>query len=176
MGVEKAVATKQEDREVIFNEVRSQFGSVAVANEHLDQVLRERFSRDWYELRERDQDLGFRPWPFLYEQMEGGEEELRNRGPLKTDPYYGAGIRESRIYGSQKRAFDLLIESGVEVSAADVEDHQFRTSSEAEIDLVDAARKGDRARALELLNSAPPRTGRSALARHLRTPLVKGKQ
>ena len=150
VGVEKAVATKPEDLKIISDEVLAQFGSAEAANEHLDRVLRERFSGSWYELRERDQHLGFRPWPWLYEQMQG-VEELAKRPVLETDPYYGAGIRDSVIYGSQQSTFDLLIESGLKVSSDEVVSYQDRTSSEAEIALVDAARYGDLAGVRKLL-------------------------
>jgi hypothetical protein len=113
VGVEKAVATKREDLTIISDEVLAQFGSAEAANEQLDRVLRERFSGSWYELRERDQHLGLRPWPWLYEQTKGGEELAK--APLweEPDPYFGAGIRHSVIYGSQQPTLDLLIESGV---------------------------------------------------------------
>jgi hypothetical protein len=150
VGVEKAVATKRKDAEVISNEVLSQFGSVEAANEHLDRVLRDQLSGSWYELRERDQHLGLRPWPWLYEQMNGGQE-LANRPVRETDPRYGDGIRDSVIYGSQQSTFDLLIESGLKVSSDDAVAHQFRTSSEAEIALVDAARACDLVVVRELL-------------------------
>lgn len=150
VGVENAGATKPKDLEIISTEVLSQFGSAAAANEHFDQALRERFSADWYELRARDQHLGFRPWPWLYEQTERGQE-LAKRPVRETDPYYGAGIRNSVIYGSQQATFDLLIESGVKVSAEESAEHQLRTSPEAEIALVAAARQGDFAGVRELL-------------------------
>jgi ankyrin repeat protein len=150
VGVEKAAATKRVDLERITAEVLSQFGSAEVANEHLDRVLRERFSGSWYELRERDQHLGFRPWPWLYEQMEGGQE-LARRPVRETEPYYGAGIRDTVIYGSRQTTFDALIEAGLKVSVDDLAEHQLRTSSEAELALVDAAMDGDLARVRELL-------------------------
>ena len=150
VGVEKAVATKQKDLEVITAEVLSQFGSAEAANEHLDRALRERLSGSWYELRERDQHLGFRPWPWLYEQFEGGQE-LANRAVRETDPYYGAAIRGSVIYGSQQTTFDALVESGLKVSSGELAEHQLRTSPEAELALVDAARDGDLAGVRELL-------------------------
>jgi len=150
VGVEKAVATKREDLRIISNEVLTQFGSVEAANEHLDRVLRDRLSGSWYELRERDQHLGLRPWPWVYEQMHGGQE-LADRQVRETDPYYGAGIRDSVIYGSQQPTFDLLIESGLKASSDDEVAHQLRTSSEAEIMLVDAALAGDLVVVRELL-------------------------
>jgi ankyrin repeat protein len=150
IGVEKAVATKPTDREVISAEVLSQFGSAAAANEHLERTLRERFSADWYELRPRDQHLGFRPWPWLYEQMEGGQE-LAKRPVRESDPYYGAGIRETVIYGSQQKTIDMMIESGLKVSAEELAVHQLSTSPEAEIELVAAARDGNLERVRELL-------------------------
>jgi hypothetical protein len=151
VGVEKAVATKPQDLEIISAEVLSQFGSAAAANEHFDRALRERFSADWYELRARDQDLGFRAWPWLYEQMEGGQE-LAKRPILETDPYYGAGIRNTVIYGSQQTTFDMLMESGLKVSAEELAEHQLRTSPEAELALVEAARDGNLVRVRELLD------------------------
>jgi len=151
VGVEKAVATKRKDLEVITAEVLSQFGSAEAANEHLDRALRERFSRSWYELRDRDQHLGFRPWPWTYEQMEGGQE-LASRPIRESDPYYGAGIRESVIYGSQRTAFDFLIESGLKVGSSELAAHQFRTNSEEEIVLAEAAWHGDLAGVRELLD------------------------
>jgi ankyrin repeat protein len=150
IGVEKAVATKPEDLKIIFDEVLTQFGSAEVANEHFDRVLRERFSGSWYELRERDQHLGFRPWPWLYEQMPGGEE-LARRPVREPDPYYGAGIRDSLIYGSQQNTFDMLIEAGLKVSSDDKIEHEFRTTSMAEFALAEAAKKGDLTRVRELL-------------------------
>ena len=150
VGVEKAVATKPEDQKIISDEVVEQFGSAAAANEHLDRVLRERFSGSWYELRERDQHLGFRPWSWLSEQMQGGEE-LAQRPVRESGPYYDMGIRDSVIYGSQQNTFDLLIESGLLVSAEEGGEHQLRTSSTAEIALADASGEGDLARVRELL-------------------------
>jgi hypothetical protein len=150
VGVEKATATKKEDLKVIANEVLSQFGTAEAANAHLDRALRDRLSGSWYELRERDAALDFRPWPWMYEQMEGGQA-LSNRTGPETDPYYTAGIRDSVIYGSQKSTFDVLIETGLRISASEKAAQQFRTSSEAEIDLIDAARSGDLAGARELL-------------------------
>jgi ankyrin repeat protein len=141
-GVENATATKPEDLRIISGEVLAQFGSAKAANDHLDRVLRERFSGSWYELRERDQHLGLRPWPWVYEQMPGAEELARS--PVREpDPHYGAGIRDSVIYGSRQNAFDLLIGAGVAVSDEDLVAYQFRTSSEAELALVEAAREGD---------------------------------
>jgi ankyrin repeat protein len=167
VGVEKAVATNPEDLRIISDEVLAQFGSAEAANEHLDRVLRERFSGSWYELRERDQHLGLRPWPWLYEQMPGGEE-LANRPVRETDPYYGAGIRDSAIYGSQQSAFDMLLEAGLTIDSDEAVAHQFRTSSEAEIALVEAARDGDldRVRGLLALGTDPDRpvSNGSALA------------
>jgi ankyrin repeat protein len=167
VGVEKAVATNPEDLRIISDEVLAQFGSAEAANEHLDRVLRERFSGSWYELRERDQHLGLRPWPWLYEQMPGGQE-LANRQARETDPYYGAGIRDSVIYGSQQSTFDMLLEAGLKVSGDEAVAHQFRTSSEAEIALVEAARHGDldRIRGLLALGTDPDRpiSNASALA------------
>ena len=151
IGVDKATATKREDLEIIKAEVVSQFGSAEAANAHLDRVLRERFSASRYELRERDQHLGFRPWPWLYEQMEGGEE-LAKRPVRETDPYYGAGLRHTVIFGSGQTTFDMLIEAGLKVSADDKAKHQIRTSSEVEITLVAAARDGDTALVRELLD------------------------
>ena len=150
VGVEKAVATKSTDRDLISAEVLSQFGSAAAANEHLDRTLRERFSAEWYELRPRDQHLGFRSSPWLAEQGEGGQE-LAKRPVRESDPYYGAGIRETVIYGSQQTTFDLLVEAGLKVSSNETVEHQFRTSSEAEIELVAAVRDGDLAKVRELL-------------------------
>ncbi|HEV8367539.1 MAG TPA: ankyrin repeat domain-containing protein [Pyrinomonadaceae bacterium] len=150
IGVEKAVATKQKDLEVITNEVVSQFGSAEAANKHLDQTLRERFSGSWYELRERDQHLDFRPWPWMYEQMEGGDA-LAKVPSRESDPHYGAGIRDTVIYGSHKTTFDLLIESGLKVSNTDMVEHQIHTSSEDEIALFEAVEQGDLARVRELL-------------------------
>ena len=150
VGVEKAVATKPEDMKIISEEVLAQFGSAETANEHFDQILRERFSGSWYELRERDQHLGFRPWPWLYEQSPGGEA-LANRPLREPDPYYGAGIRDSAIYGSQQSTFDMLIEAGLKVSSDDMVAHEFRTSSEAEVALAETARRGDLTRVRELL-------------------------
>jgi ankyrin repeat protein len=152
VGVEKAVATKPEDLKIISDEVLAQFGSAEAANEHFDRVLRERFSASWYELRERDQHLGFRPWPWLYEQMPGGEE-LARRPVRESDPYYGSGIRESVIFGSQQTTFDLLIEAGLTVSSEDTAAHQLRTSSEDEIALAEAAAQGDLAGVRELLEA-----------------------
>jgi ankyrin repeat protein len=166
-GVEKAVATREGDLKIISGEVLAQFGSAQAADEHLDRVLRERFSGSWYELRERDQHLGFRPWPWAYERMEAGAE-LAGRPVREPDPYYGAGIRESVIYGSPRTTFDLLIESGVKVSDEDLVDHQYRTSSPAELALAEAAREGDLGRVRELLehgtNPDPVVAHRSALA------------
>jgi ankyrin repeat protein len=150
VGVEKAIATKPEDLRIISEEVLAQFGSAAAANEHFDRVLRERFSGSWYKLKERDQHLGFRPWPWLYEQMEGGKD-LAKRPVRESDPYYGASIRESLVYGSQQTTFDLLISSGMEVSSDDEAEHQFRASSVAELALVEAAKCGDLERVRELL-------------------------
>jgi hypothetical protein len=167
IGVEKAAATKQEDLEIINAEVLSQFGSAEAANAHLDRALRDRFSGSQYELRERDQHLGLRPWPWLYEQMAGGQE-LAKRPVRETDPYYGAGLRHTVIYGSQQTTFDMLIESGLKVSAEDKAEHQLRTSPEAEIELVAAARNGDTALVRELLdrgvNPNQPVSHGSALA------------
>lgn len=159
-GVENAVATKPEDRKIISDAVLAQFGSAAAADEHLDRALRERFSGSWNELRERDQHLGFRPWPWLYEQGRG-REELAQRPVRENDshPYFDAGIRDSVIYGSQQPTFDLLIESGLKVSIDDAVAHQFRTSSEAEIALVEAARHGDLAGVRELLEMGPDPDG-----------------
>jgi ankyrin repeat protein len=152
VGVEKAVATKPEDRKIISEAVLAQFGSAEAADKHLDRALRERFSGSWYELRERDQHLGFRPWPWLYEQGQGGEELARSPARETDDhPYFDAAIRDSVIYGSQQATFDLLIESGLKASIDDTVAHQFRTSSEAEIALVEAAREGDLAGVRELL-------------------------
>ena len=150
VGVEKAVATKREDLEIITREVLSQFGSAAAADAHLDRALRERFSESWYELRERDQHLGFRPWPWLYEQLEGGRE-LAKRPVRETEPYYGAGIHDTVIYGSRQTTFDALVEAGLKVSSDELAEHQLRTSPEAELALVDAARGGDLAKVRELL-------------------------
>src|SRR5262249_17807243 len=145
VGVEKAVATKPEDMKIISDKVLAQFGSTQTANEHFDRILRERFSGSWYELRERDQHLGFRPWPWLYEQSPAGKA-LANRPVREPDPYYGAGIRDSVIYGSQQSTFDMLIEAGLMISSDDMVAHEFNTSSEAEIALVEAARDGNLAR------------------------------
>ena len=151
VGVENAVATKPQDLKIISDEVLAQFGSADSANAHLDRVLRERFSASWYELRERDQHLGFRPWPWLYEQMPGGEE-LASRPVREDDPYFGAGIRQSVVYGSQQSTFDLLIESGLKVGTEEAAEHQFRTSSEAEAALAEAAGQGDLRGVRELLD------------------------
>ena len=167
VGVEKAVATKPEDLKIISDEVLAQFGSAEAANEHFDRVLRERFSGSWYELRERDQHLGFRPWAWLAEQTPGGEK-LAKRRVRETDPYYGAGIRESVIYGSQQSTFDLLIEAGLNVSPEEMVAHEFRTSSEAEIALAEAARHRRSRQCRELLELGidpdRPIGGGSALA------------
>ena len=112
VGVEEAVATKRGDLEAISREVLAQFGSAEAANEHLDRVLRERLSESWYELRERDQDLGFSPSPWLPGPMGGGEGAANSLPVQEFDPYYGAGIRDSMIYGSQQPTFEMLIESG----------------------------------------------------------------
>jgi ankyrin repeat protein len=151
VGVEKAVATERQDLEVISREVLSQFGSAEAANEHLERVLRERLSGSWYELRERDQHLGFRPWPWLYEQMDGGQE-MANRPVREGDPYYGPDVRASVVYGSDQPVFDLLIESGVVASAEETGDHQLRTSPEKDIALAEAAADGDLARVRALLD------------------------
>jgi hypothetical protein len=150
VGVEKAVATKPEGLKIISDEVLAQFGSAETANENFDRILRKRFSGSWYELRERDQHLGFRPWPWLYEQSPSGQE-LAKRPVREPDPYYGAGIRDSAIYGSQQSTFDMLIEAGLKVSSDDMVVHEFRTSSEGEIALAEAARRGDLTRVRELL-------------------------
>jgi ankyrin repeat protein len=150
VGVEKAVSTKPEDSKIISGEVLSQFGSAKAANEHLDRVLRDRFSASWCELRDRDQHLGFRPWPWLYEQGQGGQE-LAERPIREPDPYYGPGIRDTVIYGSGQTTLDSLIESGLKVSSDEAAEHQIRTSSQAEIALVEAARGGDVAGVSELL-------------------------
>ena len=99
---------------------------------------------------ERDQHLGLRPWPWLYEQMEGGEE-LAKRPFRETDPYYVAGIRETVIYGSNQNTFDLLIESGLKVSIDDMTAHQVRTSADAELALVEGASCGNLTKVRELL-------------------------
>ncbi|WP_254019422.1 ankyrin repeat domain-containing protein [Mesorhizobium escarrei] len=150
VGVEKAVATKPEDLKIISDEVLAQFGSAQTANEHFDRILRERFSGSWYELRERDQHLGLRPWPWLYEQSPSGEA-LANRPVREPDPYYGAGIRDSVIYGSQQTTFDLLIESGLKVSYDDEVAHQFRVISASDLALFEAAGHGDLPKVQELL-------------------------
>jgi ankyrin repeat protein len=142
IGVEKAVASNPDDLKIISNEVLSQFGSPDAANKHLDRVLRERFSDPWYELRERDQHLGFRPWPWLSEQTQGGEE-LANSPVKETGPYYGADIRDTLIYGSQQNTFELLINSGLKVDIDESTDYQLRTSSVVDIELVDACQNGD---------------------------------
>lgn len=163
VGVENAVATKPEDVKIISDEVLAQFGSAESANRHVDRILRERFSGGWYELRERDQHLGFRPWSWLEEQTASFKE--RAKRPLREpDPYYGAGIRDSAIYGSQQSTFDMLIEVGLMVSGDDMVAHQFRTSSEAEIALVEAARDGNLARVQELLDLGVSPTDRLATA------------
>ena len=99
--------------------------------------------------------------------MPGGEE-LANRQARETDPYYGAGIRDSVIYGSQQSTFDMLLEAGLKVGGDEAVAHQFRTSSEAEIALVEAARHGDldRIRGLLALGTDPDRpiSNASALA------------
>lgn len=149
--VEKAVATKPEDLKIISDEVLAQFGSAERANEHFERIFRERFSGSWYELRERDQHLGFGPWPWLYEQSAGGKE-VAKRPVREPDPYYGAGIRDSVIYGSQQRTFEMLIDAGLQVSSKDMVAHEFNTSSESEIALVEAARNGNLTRVQELLD------------------------
>jgi ankyrin repeat protein len=70
------------------------------------------------------------------------------------------------IYGSQQPTFDLLIESGLKVSSNDAIPHQFRTSSAAEIALVEAAQRGDLAEVRELLETGtdPNRTIENASA------------
>ena len=151
VGVEKVVATKPEDLKIISDEMLAQFGSAETANEHFDRILRERFSGSWCELRERDQHLGFRPWPWLYEQAASFDKPA-NRPVREPEPYYGAGIRDSAIFGSQQSTFDMLIEAGLKVSSHDMVTHEFSTSSEAEIALVEAARNGNLARVQELLN------------------------
>jgi ankyrin repeat protein len=165
VGVEKAVATKPEDLKVISDEVLAQFGSTEAADEYLDRVLRERFSGSWYELRERDQHLGFRPWPWLYEQMEGGEE-LAKRPVLETDPYYGASVRGSVVYGSGQSTFDMLIEAGLKVASDEAARSQLRTSSEAERLLAEAAGAGhlDAVRELLELGTDPDRPIANAAA------------
>lgn len=153
VGVEKAVATKPEDLKIISDEVNAQFGSAKTANEHFDRILRERFSGSWYELRERDQHLGLRPWPWLYEQT-ASFDELANRPVREPDPYYGAGIRDSAIYGSQQTTLDMLIESGLKVSYDDEVAHQFRMISASELALIEAARHGDLPKVQKLLELA----------------------
>jgi Ankyrin repeats (3 copies)/Ankyrin repeat len=142
VGVEKAIASNPDDLKIISKEVLAQFGSTNAANKHLDQVLRERFSGPWYELRDRDQHLGFRPWPWLAEQGQGGKE-LANRPVKENGPYYGAGFRDTMIYGSHQNTFDLLIKSGLKVDIEDKTAHQVRTTSEIDFDLIDACRNGD---------------------------------
>jgi hypothetical protein len=62
----------------------------------------------------------------------------------------------------------MLIEAGLKVSSDDMGAHEFRTSSEAEIALAEAARRGDLTRVRELLELSTdpdrPITHRSALA------------
>jgi ankyrin repeat protein len=158
VGVEKAVATKSEDRKIISAEVLAQFGSAAAADKHLDKALRERFSASWYELRDRDQHLGFSALPWAFEQGQSAEQLARSPVPETGDhPYYGEGIRDSVIYGSLQSTFDLLIESGLRASIDDTVEHQFRTSSEAQIALAEGAGQGDLAKVRELLEMGADR-------------------
>lgn len=142
VGVDAAVATKPEDREIISAEVLAQFGSAEAANEHLDRILREQLSGSWYELRDRDQHLGFRPWPWLYEQMDGGEK-LAKRWVRETEPYYGPSVRAAVVYGTEQPVIDMLIDAGLRVGGDELAQHQVRTATRADIALIQACRDGD---------------------------------
>ncbi len=141
-GVEQAVAYDPDDQKIIAEEVLAQFGSAEKANTHFERILRERLSGNWYELRERDQALGFRPWSWLQEQTMGSETPTKGPG-RESDPYYSPGIRESVIYGSRQNTFDMLIESGLMVGADDKIAYQLRVSTAAEHALLDAVQQGD---------------------------------
>jgi ankyrin repeat protein len=143
IGVEKAVATKKEDQDIITSEVLSQFGSPKAANDHLEQALHERLSGSWYELREKDQHLGFRPWPWMLEQSPEGQELAKRPFRERADPYYGAGIRNTVIYGSEQTTFDSLIEAGLIVNTEELADYQLRNTPEAVQDLVNAVLEGN---------------------------------
>ncbi len=150
IGVGKAVATKKEDQDIITSNVLSQFGSPKAANDHLERALHDRLSGSYYELRERDQHLGFRPWPWLFEQTPEGREYAK--GPFReSDPYYGAGISTTVIYGSEQTTFDSLVEAGLKVNADELAAYQLRNSPEALEDLVGAAIDGDLGKLQRLL-------------------------
>lgn len=144
LGVERSRASSPRDQADIFKGFLEQFGTFEAANAHIESLLREKLAAPWFELHERDADLQFRPYPWIYDQ--GSDEAGRAVGIQRWrtfDPYYTPSLRESVLLGSQESVFDMLIGAGLHVSDADRSRYELETASPLVLKAVQAATAGE---------------------------------
>jgi ankyrin repeat protein len=153
-GVEGSQSSSPRDRADIFDAFLKQFGSFEASDAHIEALIREKLSAPWFELHERDADLQFRPYPWLYDQ--GSDEAGRAAGIEKWktfDPYFTPTLRESVLLGSRDPVFDMLIGAGLHVSNADRTSYELAHADTGVLGAFEAAARGDTATLARLLEA-----------------------
>jgi hypothetical protein len=115
-GVESSTSSSAKDKADIFQQFLKYFGSFEFADKHIETLIRDKLSGAWFELHEREADLQFRPYPWVYDQ--GTDEAGKTAGidNWKTfDPYYSPFLRNSVLLESDVQVFDMLIGAGLHV-------------------------------------------------------------
>lgn len=115
-GVESSTSSSAKDQADIFQQFLKYFGSFESANKHIDALIRDKLSGDWFELQEPGTDLQFRPYPWVHDR--GTDDAGKAAGSEKWrsfDPYYSPLLRNSVLLDSDVRVFDLLIGAGLHV-------------------------------------------------------------
>jgi ankyrin repeat protein len=153
-GVKGSLSSSPRDQASIFDSFLNQFGSFEAADENIDALIRKMMSDDWFELHERDTDLQFRPYPWIFDLGSdkagpaAGIEEWRT-----FDPYYTPTLRESVLLGSHESVSDLLIDAGLHVSEADRTNYELTHAAPGLLKAFDAAKFGEAATLSQLLDA-----------------------
>jgi ankyrin repeat protein len=116
-GLERSESSSPRDRADILAAFQKQFGSMDAADSHIADLIREKLSDPMFELHGREEDLRFRPYPYLYD---GGTDEAGRAAGIQQwrtfDPYYLPELRQTVLFGTDESIFDMLIDAGLQVS------------------------------------------------------------
>ena len=96
--------TVQSDHDEICGAFLTRFGSFEAADGYVEKLIEERLGAPVFELHERNDDLQFRPYPFVYD---GGTDEAGRAAGIEQwrtfKPYYSRYLRSSLLFGTTDR-------------------------------------------------------------------------
>lgn len=149
-GVAGSRSSSPGDRAAILRAFETRFGSLAAADAHVEQLIAEKLSGPWFELHGRDEDLQFRPYPWLYDQSgqsDPGNSAAREAALGKTwrtfEPYFSDELRNSVLLGSDEPAYATLIGAGLQVAKDEADAYELSHATPATSAAFDAAHDGD---------------------------------